>query len=43
MIALDTNILARAVVTEQDADEATRLQQERAQALLASGHYCPVN
>ena len=37
MIALDTNILARAVVTEQDADEATRLQQERAQTLLGSG------
>ena len=37
MIALDTNILARAIVVEQDADEATLLQQQRAKALLASG------
>jgi predicted nucleic-acid-binding protein len=36
MITLDTNILSRAIVTEQDADEATRLQQERAQTLLGS-------
>ena len=37
MIALDTNILARAIVSETDADDATLAQQQRAQALLSSG------
>ena len=37
MIALDTNILARAIVTEVEADEATLAQQQRAQSLLLSG------
>lgn len=37
MIALDTNILARAIVEEDNADAATQAQQQRAQALLASG------
>ncbi|MEO5343706.1 MAG: type II toxin-antitoxin system VapC family toxin [Gammaproteobacteria bacterium SHHR-1] len=37
MIALDTNILARAIVDEEDADDATQAQQQRAQALLSSG------
>ncbi|MBI5901147.1 MAG: type II toxin-antitoxin system VapC family toxin [Rhodocyclales bacterium] len=37
MIALDTNILARAIVAEADADAATRAQRKRAQALLSSG------
>ena len=37
MIALDTNILVRAIVEEENADEATQVQQQRAQALLASG------
>lgn len=37
MIALDTNILARAIVEEENADAATQAQQQRAQALLASG------
>ena len=37
MIALDTNILARAIVTEIDADSATRAQQQRAKDMLASG------
>jgi predicted nucleic-acid-binding protein len=37
VIALDTNILARAIVVEMDADEVTIAQQQRAQALLASG------
>ncbi len=37
MIALDTNILARAIVREAEPDEATRRQQEAAQALLVSG------
>ena len=38
MIALDTNILARAIVHEAEADVATQQQQEAAQALLTSGH-----
>jgi predicted nucleic-acid-binding protein len=37
VIALDTNILARAIVDEENADAATQAQQQRAQALLASG------
>lgn len=37
MIALDTNVLARAIATEIDADAATRAQRRRAQALLSSG------
>ena len=37
MIALDTNILARAIAAETDADAATRAQRKRAQALLSSG------
>ena len=37
MIALDTNILARAIVTEMDADTATRAQQREAHALLNAG------
>lgn len=37
MIALDTNVLARAIATEIDADAATRAQRARAQALLSSG------
>lgn len=37
MIALDTNILARAIVDEEYADAATQAQQQRAQSLLASG------
>jgi len=37
VIALDTNILARAIVEEENADPATQAQQQRAQALLASG------
>lgn len=37
MIALDTNILARAIVHEAEADAETREQQEAAQALLISG------
>lgn len=36
MIALDTNVLARAIAAEANADAATRRQQERARALLAS-------
>jgi len=36
MIALDTNILARAIVNELEADTATQQQQQAAQALLAS-------
>lgn len=36
MIALDTNILARAIAAEVDADAATKAQRARAQALLAS-------
>ena len=37
MIALDTNILARAIIQEAKPDEATRQQQDAAQALLTSG------
>ena len=37
MIALDTNILARAIATEVDADASTKAQSKRAQALLLSG------
>jgi predicted nucleic-acid-binding protein len=37
MIAVDTNVLARAIATETDADAATRAQRKRAQALLSSG------
>lgn len=37
MIALDTNVLARAIALEADADAATQGQRERAQALLSSG------
>ncbi len=37
MIALDTNVLARAIATEIDADAATKAQRKRAQALLSSG------
>ncbi len=37
MIALDTNVLARAIVAENDADAATRAQQREARALLGSG------
>ena len=38
MIALDTNILARAIAAEIDADAATKAQRKRAQALLSSGN-----
>lgn len=37
MIALDTNILARAIVHEAEADSTTQQQQKAAQALLSSG------
>ena len=37
MIALDTNILARAIVDEVNADADTDAQQRQARALLASG------
>jgi predicted nucleic-acid-binding protein len=37
MIALDTNVLARAIAAEIDADVATKAQRKRAQALLSSG------
>lgn len=37
MIALDTNVLARAIAVEVDADAATRAQKKSAQALLTSG------
>ena len=37
MIALDTNVLARAIAAEVDADAATKAQRRRAQALLSSG------
>jgi predicted nucleic-acid-binding protein len=37
VIALDTNVLARAIVAEANADSATKAQQQRAKALLASG------
>ena len=36
MIALDTNVLARAVVAQSDADAATQAQQRDARALLGS-------
>ena len=44
MIALDTNILARAIATEVDAGSATKAQQVRAQNLLSSGQdmYVPI-
>jgi len=37
MIALGTNILARAIAAEIDADATTKAQRRRAQALLSSG------
>jgi len=37
VIALDTNILTRAIVDEADADAETDAQQRQARALLASG------
>lgn len=37
MIALDTNVLARAIIEEADADAATLEQQQAARALLSSG------
>lgn len=37
MIALDTNVLARAIVAEADADRSTRAQQQAARALFSSG------
>lgn len=37
MIALDTNVLTRAIAAEIDADAATKAQRKRAQALLSSG------
>lgn len=37
MISIDTNVLARAIAEEVDADAATRRQQQQARALLASG------
>jgi len=37
MISLDTNVLARAIVDEVDADATTRAQQRDARALLGSG------
>jgi len=37
VIALDTNVLARAIAAEEDADATTRAQRKRAQALLSSG------
>jgi predicted nucleic-acid-binding protein len=37
MIAVDTNILARAIAEEADADAATLRQQRQARALLSSG------
>lgn len=37
MIALDTNVLARAIASEIDADAATKYQSKRAQRLLSSG------
>jgi predicted nucleic-acid-binding protein len=37
MIALDTNVLARAIVEEADADAAALAQQQAARALLSSG------
>jgi predicted nucleic-acid-binding protein len=37
VIAVDTNILARALANEENADTATEKQQRQAQSLLASG------
>jgi hypothetical protein len=37
MIALDTNILARAIAVEMNADAATKPQRKRAQSGLSSG------
>lgn len=37
MISLDTNVLARAIASEIDADAMTKQQRKRAQALLSSG------
>jgi predicted nucleic-acid-binding protein len=37
MIAIDTNILARAIAEEAEADAATLRQQRQARALLSSG------
>jgi predicted nucleic-acid-binding protein len=37
MIALDTKVLARAIVEEADADAATLAQQQAARALLSAG------
>ena len=37
MIALDTNVLARAIASEIDADAPTKNQRKRAQGLLSSG------
>lgn len=37
MIALDSNVLARAIAAEIDADVATKAQRRKAQALLSSG------
>ena len=44
MIALDTNILVRAIATEVGADSAGKSQQVRAQQLLSSGQdmYVPI-
>lgn len=44
MIALDTNILVRAIATEVNAGSATKAQQLRAQNLLSSGQdmYVPI-
>lgn len=44
MIALDTNILVRAIATETDARSATKAQQLRAQKLLSSDQdlYVPI-
>ena len=37
MIALDTNVLVRAIASEPDADSAAKSQARKARALLASG------
>jgi len=37
MISLDTNVLARAIAAETDADATTTAQRKRAQTLLSSG------
>ena len=44
MIALDTNILARAIATEVGAGSATKAQELRAKKLLSSGQdmYVPI-